>query len=207
MIPNPTSKGKTSEAVILAALVKLGKSVLIPWGEERYGARNATTWHLMRTAGWCAAQCKTGHIRDGCVCFKTSITDARRPLGDGGYAGQVDAFAVYCPQIERVFLVPIEAVRTTIGARLRLEPAKNGQTWNVRWARDFELIYSRYEQRHAGKIMATTAPLPRGENNDTQPDEQGQTYGGDIRRPSGDGGYHGQIDAFGVYCPQTRRCM
>jgi hypothetical protein len=36
MIPNPTSKGKTSEAVILAALVKLGKSVLIPWGEERY---------------------------------------------------------------------------------------------------------------------------------------------------------------------------
>jgi hypothetical protein len=87
--------------------------------------------------------CKTGHIRDGCVCFKTSITDARRPLGDGGYAGQVDAFAVYCPQIERVFLVPIEAVRTTMGARLRLEPAKNGQTWNVRWARDFELIYSR----------------------------------------------------------------
>lgn len=61
-------------------------------------------------------------------------------LGDGGYAGQIDAFAVCCPQIERVFLVPIEAVRTTIGARLRLEPAKNGQTWNVRWARDFELV-------------------------------------------------------------------
>jgi PD-(D/E)XK endonuclease len=36
MIPDPTSKGKTSEAVILAALVTLGKHVLIPWGEERY---------------------------------------------------------------------------------------------------------------------------------------------------------------------------
>ena len=36
MIPNPTSKGKTSEAMILAALVHLGKSVWIPWGEERY---------------------------------------------------------------------------------------------------------------------------------------------------------------------------
>ena len=77
----------------------------------------------------------------GGVCFKTSsITDARRPLGDGGYAGQIDAFAVYCPQIERVYLVPIEAVQTTIAARLRVEPARNGQTWNVRWARDFELV-------------------------------------------------------------------
>jgi PD-(D/E)XK endonuclease len=36
MISNPTSKGKTSEAVILAALVKPGKHVLIPWGEGRY---------------------------------------------------------------------------------------------------------------------------------------------------------------------------
>lgn len=135
MISNPTSKGKTSEAVILAALVKLGKSVLIPWGEERYDLALDEGGRLVRI------QCKTGHIRDGCVCFKTSITDARRPLGDGGYAGQIDAFAVYCPQIERVYLVPIEVVKTTIGARLRLEPAKNGQTCSVRWARDFELAH------------------------------------------------------------------
>jgi hypothetical protein len=50
----------------------------------------------------------------------------QRPLADGGYAWQIDAFAVYCPQAERVSL--IEAVKTTIGARLRVEPAKNGQT-------------------------------------------------------------------------------
>jgi PD-(D/E)XK endonuclease len=136
MIPNPTGKSKTSEAIILATLVKSGKHVLIPWGEERYDLAIDDGGRLVRI------QCKTGHIRDGCVCFKTSITDARRPLGDGGYAGQIDAFAVYCPQIERVYLVPIQAVRTSIGAQLRLEPAKNGQTWNVRWARDFELVPS-----------------------------------------------------------------
>jgi hypothetical protein len=44
MIANTTSKGKTSKAVILAALVKLGKSVLVP------GARNGTTWHSMTVA-------------------------------------------------------------------------------------------------------------------------------------------------------------
>ena len=36
MINNPTAKGKTTEAKILAELVEAGKSVLIPWGEERY---------------------------------------------------------------------------------------------------------------------------------------------------------------------------
>src|SRR4051794_10328333 len=36
MISNLTSKGKTTEAVILAALVRLGQQVLIPWAEERY---------------------------------------------------------------------------------------------------------------------------------------------------------------------------
>jgi hypothetical protein len=140
MISNPTSKGKTSEAVILAALVRMRKHVLIPWGEERYDLAIDDNGQLIRV------QCKTGSLRNGCIVFKTCITDARRPLGDGGYVGQIDAFAVYCPQIERVYLVPIEAVQTTIGARLRLEPAKNGQTWNVRWARDFELTPSGYTE-------------------------------------------------------------
>src|SRR5438045_265521 len=36
MIANTTRKGKTTEAVILSLLVQHGKSVLIPWGEERY---------------------------------------------------------------------------------------------------------------------------------------------------------------------------
>jgi PD-(D/E)XK endonuclease len=60
-------------------------------------------------------------------------------LGTAGYAGQIDAFAIYCPQVEGVYLVPIGAVQTTTGARLRLEPARNGQTWNIRWARDYEV--------------------------------------------------------------------
>jgi hypothetical protein len=123
MIPNPTSKGKTSEAKILSALVCLGKSVLIPWGEERYDLALDEGGRLFRV------QCKTGNIRDGCVNFKTSITDARRPCGDGGYAGQIEAFGVYCPQNGKTYLVPIEEVQTTMCARLRLDPAKNGQTW------------------------------------------------------------------------------
>jgi hypothetical protein len=133
MIPNPTSKGKTSEAIILMALVSLGKVVLIPWGEERYDLVLDEGDRFVRV------QCKTGTLRRGLVVFKTCITDARRPLGDGGYAGQVDAFAVYCPQLKRAFFVPIAAVTSPFWGYLRVEPPLNGQVRNIRWARDYEL--------------------------------------------------------------------
>jgi hypothetical protein len=133
MISNPTHKGKTSEAIILAVLARLGKSILIPWGEERYDLALDDGGRLIRI------QCKTGAIQHGCVHFKTCITDARRPLGDGGYAGQIDLFAVYCPQTECVYLVPIEAVPSPFHGYLRVQPALNGQITNIRWARDYEV--------------------------------------------------------------------
>jgi hypothetical protein len=133
MISNPTNKGKTSEAVLLAALVKMGKHVLVPWGEERYDLAVDDGGTLVRI------QCKTGTLRNGCIVFKTCITDARRPNGDGGYAGQIDAFAVYCPDLDKAYLVPIEALPARFFGYLRVQPTLNGQTLNVRWAHDFEL--------------------------------------------------------------------
>jgi PD-(D/E)XK endonuclease len=133
MIPNPTAKGKRSEAKILAALVQAGMSVLIPWGEERYDLAVDDNGRLVRI------QCKTGIMRGGCVDFKTCIMDRRRPLGDGGCAGQIEAFAVYCPQNDKVYLVPIAAVPCPTLARMRLDPPRNGQVTRIRWAREFEL--------------------------------------------------------------------
>ncbi len=105
MIINPTARGKRSEAKILSELVEAGKSVLIPWGEERYDLALDEGGRLVRI------QCKTGILRGGCVDFKTCVADIRRPLGDGGYHGQIEAFAVYCPQTNKSYLVPIEAVQ------------------------------------------------------------------------------------------------
>jgi hypothetical protein len=133
MIPNPTSRGKTTEAIILSILVRQGRSVLIPWGEERYDLAVDDGGRLIRI------QCKTGVLRNGCVVFKTCITDARRPLGDGGYAGQVDAFAVFCPQLNQAYMVPIDVLASPFLGILRVQPALNGQVRNIRWARQFEL--------------------------------------------------------------------
>jgi len=133
MIPNPTTKGKRTEAAILHALVQLGMSVLIPWNEERYDLAVDEGNRVVRI------QCKTGRLRDGCVGFKTCVMDSRRPLGDGGYHGQIDAFGVYCPQNGKTYLIPIEDVPAVTYAVLRIDAPLNGQTTGIRWAHKYEI--------------------------------------------------------------------
>jgi len=145
MIINPTARGKRSESKILAELVEAGSSVLIPWGEERYDVALDVGGRLVRI------QCKTGALRDGCIDFKTCVADIRRPLGDGGYHGQIEAFAVYCPQTRQAYLIPIQNLPGPTMGRLRIDPTRNGQLSGIRWARDFELTAERI-----------TALFPRG---------------------------------------------
>ena len=133
MIINPTAKGKRSEAKILAEFVQAGLSVLLPWGEERYDLALDYGGRLLRI------QCKSGWLRDGCVEFRTCVADVRRPLGDGGYRGQIEAFAVYCRETLGMYLVPIGDVPGPTFARLRLIPPRNGQSHGIRWARDYEV--------------------------------------------------------------------
>jgi hypothetical protein len=146
MIINPTARGKRTEARILYELVDAGISVLIPFGEERYDLALDVRGQLVRV------QCKTGRIRDGCVEFKTCVADIRRPLGDGGYHGQIEAFAVYSPQIQKAYFIPIAAVPGPTMARLRVEPTRNGQLHGIRWARDFELTSERMGALFLGTV-------------------------------------------------------
>ena len=54
-------------------------------------------------------------------------------MGDP-YFGQIDAFAVYCRQLDASFLIPIEDVQTRQIAALRVDTPANGQYERVRWA-------------------------------------------------------------------------
>ncbi len=84
-------------------------------------------------------QCKTGRLRDGVIRFSaqsvqsnTACTRAR------AYAGEVDLFAVYCPDNDRVYVIPVEEVPAT-AMYLRVEPPRNRQRKGVRWAEDYVL--------------------------------------------------------------------
>src|SRR5215471_10838390 len=131
---SPSAKGERSEAAILHALVASGRVVLMPWGaSQRYdfviddGAR-----------GFIRVQCKSGVLRNGAVSFRTASADRRRPMGDS-YFGQVDAFAVYCPELDTCYLVPIDDMPARQVGALRVRAPVNGQITRIRWAEPYAL--------------------------------------------------------------------
>ena len=84
-------------------------------------------------------QCKTGWIENGAIHFDTAnhnVTGTKRNWRH--YRGQCAYFAVYCADLGQVYLVPVDQVGKT-RAHLRIEPTKNNQEKNVRWAKDYEL--------------------------------------------------------------------
>jgi PD-(D/E)XK endonuclease len=74
------------------------------------------------------------------------------------YQGDVDFFGVYCPGTEEVYLVPIGDVPER-AASLRVEPPRNGQTRNVRWAKDYVIWPQPGGHPVSRAIAALSSPL------------------------------------------------
>jgi PD-(D/E)XK endonuclease len=55
-----------------------------------------------------------------------------------GYQGDADAFLVYCPDTNGVYVVPVEQAPSA-AMHLRVEPTVNHQGMRINWARDYEL--------------------------------------------------------------------
>jgi hypothetical protein len=124
--------GNPGEAAVLAAFIKKGWHVLVPFGGGHpYDlAVDVNGKALLRV------QCKTAWARAGCISFNTHATDhGRGPLS---YVGRADIFGVYSPVTDAVYLVPVPDVGSSEG-RLRLEPTRNNQRRRVRMAADYEI--------------------------------------------------------------------
>jgi PD-(D/E)XK endonuclease len=139
--PNHKAIGERSQAHIIARLLEVGYNVLTPYGDNtRYDLVIEDADELL----W-RVQCKTGWVEnDGAyIEFATASSyyhtkAGRTEHGRRDYRGQIDYFAVYCPDMRKVYLVPVDHVGTT-NAKLRLVLTKNKQEKNVRWAQDYEL--------------------------------------------------------------------
>jgi hypothetical protein len=130
--------GDISEAAIIVRLLRAGYSVLIPYGKNH-------RYDLLIEDGegkYWRVQCKTGWLdeKKTVVNFATasSYNHTAKQKGWRHYRGQADYFAVYCEELDKAYLIPVDAVGLTL-AKLRLVSAKNNQMKNVRWARDYEL--------------------------------------------------------------------
>lgn len=130
---DPKSKGERSTGQVLAALLRKGKVILLPFGDsQRYDLVVDEGDRFVRV------QCKTGRLRRGAIDFPTCSNTWHRGGGKKDYRGEADLFGVYCPGTEKVYMIPVSVVGRT-AARLRIDPARNGQKSGCRSAAEFEL--------------------------------------------------------------------
>ena len=128
---NTKAKGDLTEAMILAGLLRAGKNVLKPFGDnQRYDLVVEENGTFSRI------QCKTGRVKLGAVTFKTCSTYAHRGRESRDYRGEADVFGVYCPDNDTVYMVPVNDVGIREGS-LRIDEPKNGRTKGIRWAEKY----------------------------------------------------------------------
>ena len=132
--PNSKAVGERTEGIILGHLMRLGLSVLVPFGNnQRYDLVFDDGKKLWK------CQCKTGRLRNGTVicnaCSVNGFTGITR-----GYKGQVDCFLIYCPDNDKIYKVPIDKVGErliSLGIDQRLNPRVRMKP--RLWAQDYEI--------------------------------------------------------------------
>ncbi len=150
---HPKTIGDRSALAVMLALQELGFSVMVPFGENtRYDLVIDDGVRLARV------QCKTGRLRDGAVRFAVCSTYGHHPnprVVRRDYSGEVDFFAVHCPETDGVYLIPIDRLPLTREGALRVEPPKNNQRIGVRLASDYEIGSVAVRRVNAGDRVAT----------------------------------------------------
>jgi hypothetical protein len=128
-------KGALAEAKIAALAIELGLGVLRPLDDERYDLILDLRPQLLRV------QCKWAVRSNNVVIIRTRRC-RRGPEGliHRWYeAGEIDAVAAYCEELDRCYLLPLELSVNRAAVQLRLLPCRNNQAVGVHWARDYEL--------------------------------------------------------------------
>ena len=131
---NTKYKGNVTEIETILAFMKLGYNVLTPYGDcERYDFVVDIGNKFIRV------QSKTSHSTDDGASFSFSGRSCNRKDGKIVHhqytADEIDYFATTFNGT--TYLVPVEECGAD--KRLRILPAKNGQTRGFTWAKDYEL--------------------------------------------------------------------
>src|SRR4029077_8784293 len=128
-------KGAIAETAIIHAAIKLGVNVYRPVVEGgRCDIIIQIESQLLRV------QCKSAPKHGDVVLVRCySARRNRNGLLRRVYAeGEIDAFAAYCPELDRCYFLPFELFAGRTQVPLRLGPCRNNQNRGINWAKDFE---------------------------------------------------------------------
>jgi hypothetical protein len=119
---NSNAKGNAAELKIAAAAADLGIPVLRPMTEhERYDLVFELGGRLLRV------QCKWGSLKDGVV--RANLAGCRFSPTQGYVrstydASEIDMIAIYVHELDRCYLIPIDAIKARTAVHLRVDPPK-----------------------------------------------------------------------------------
>jgi PD-(D/E)XK endonuclease len=121
-------RGNAAEAAVLNAMVRADFHVFTPFGEGApYDLLVDTNSELIRV------QVKCARLKGECLLFNSCSTDHGQ--GRLSYDGRADVFGIYSPQIDRVYVIPVQDC-PRFQTSLRLVPTRNSQSKGVRYAGD-----------------------------------------------------------------------
>lgn len=127
-------KGAIAESAIVHAAIKRGIGVFKPVTDgHRYDLIFDLVLRLVRV------QCKWAPLYRNVVVVRL-YTSRRTATGLSRRrytAGEIDAMALYCQELDRCFYIPMERVDGHHELSLRVEPCRNNQAEGVNWADDF----------------------------------------------------------------------
>jgi PD-(D/E)XK nuclease superfamily protein len=152
-------KGALAELAIAKAAADLGIGVWGSYTVERYDLIFDLRPRLVRV------QCKWAG-RHGDVIAVRCYRNRRNRHGllrQYYSAEDIDAYAAYCPELDRCYFLPMEEFANRIAIQLRLGPTRNNQALRVNWARDYEFAatlgplgaVAQLGERQSGRLEAT----------------------------------------------------
>jgi prevent-host-death family protein len=129
-------KGALAEAMIAAQAIRAGIDVLKPIAEH---GRYDLAFDLGETV--VRVQCKWAQRKGAVIyahlagCRLTSGGSVRSTYGEN----EIDAVALYCEELDQVYLLPVALIANRTALHLRLTEPRNGQRAALNWASEYEL--------------------------------------------------------------------
>lgn len=162
MFVDTNRKGNVAELAIAKKAAELGLSVLAPLTEhERYDLVIGIAGRLLRV------QCKWANFR-GDVITAHLARNRRGPEGHirRNYSpDEIDAFGIYCGDLDRCFLIPIQKIAGQWAIQLRLAPPRNGQRAALHFADEYDLgAVAQLAERRRGTAEAGGSNPPSSTN-------------------------------------------